>query len=126
MAGGHHVRNRPSTRTRSCAQHRTFHVIARLDAGDCAADIYSREAFDVSNSDRQWADWPRSLPVPPDAAADRQGLDHTLTAAGFRRTSSWRKRITTSGAVRYFADATSLPCACGQIDSPRGQGTSVS
>jgi hypothetical protein len=82
-----------------------FYIIARLDVGDSAADIY-RKIFDVPAGVRHTADWARSLPVRPGTAADLDGLDHVLAAAGYRRSSRWRQRITTSGAVRYFADAT--------------------
>lgn len=82
-----------------------FYIIARLDAGDSAADIY-RRIFDVPVPVRHTADWAWSLPVQPGTAADLDGLDRMLAAAGYRRSSDWRKRITTSGAVRYFADAT--------------------
>ncbi|TCJ96319.1 hypothetical protein [Nocardia alba] len=85
--------------------HTEFYVIARLDIGDSAADIY-RRTFDVPVCSRHTADWAWSLPAQPGAAADLDGLDHLLAAAGYQRSSDWRMRITTSGAVRYFADAT--------------------
>ncbi|MFD4441020.1 hypothetical protein ACFWPK_14745 [Nocardia sp. NPDC058519] len=91
-----------------------FHVIARLDAGDSVADVFSSDIFDVASGIRQTADWPRSLPVRQGTTVGLDELDQTLSAAGYQRSSSWRKRVTTSGVVRYFADATTQSCARGQ------------
>ncbi|MGW5455755.1 hypothetical protein [Nocardia sp. NPDC003979] len=86
----------------SCSE---FYIIARLDADDSAVDLYSR-IFDAPGGVRHTGEWSWSLPVRPGTAADLERLDHLLADAGYRRCSSWRKRITASGAVRYFADAT--------------------
>lgn len=84
-----------------------FYIIARLDLDDSAVDVYSR-IFDAPGNGRHAGEWSRSwsLPVRPGTAADLERLDHLLAGAGYRRSSGWRKRITASGAVRYFADAT--------------------
>lgn len=83
-----------------------FHVIARLDAGDSVADVFSRDLFDVTSGIGHTADWPRSLPVRQGTAVGLDELDQTLAAAGYQRSTSWRERVTTRGVVRYFADAT--------------------
>jgi len=44
------------------------------------------------------------LPAETDASLD--ALDQALSRAGYARIGEWRKRATSSGAVRYFADAT--------------------
>lgn len=90
-----------------------FHVIARLDAGDAVADVFSSDIVDVASGIRHSADWPQSLPLQPSKAVGLDELDHALAAAGYQRSSSWRKRVTNSGVVRYFAHATTLPCARG-------------
>lgn len=82
-----------------------FYIIARLDVDDSAVDVYSR-IFDATGSVRHTGEWSWSLPVRPGTAADLERLDHLLAGAGYRRCSSWQKRITASDAVRYFADAT--------------------
>ncbi len=82
-----------------------FYIIARLDDDDSAADVYSK-ILDVPDGVHDKADWLSSLPVRPGTAADLDRLDHVLAAAGYQRRGGWRKRITASGAVRYFADAT--------------------
>ncbi|MFI1235871.1 hypothetical protein [Nocardia salmonicida] len=48
------------------------------------------------------------------AAVGLDELDQTLAAAGYQRSSSWRKRVTASRVVRYFADATTPSYARGQ------------
>ncbi|MEV0855833.1 hypothetical protein ACGFQG_29935 [Nocardia fluminea] len=100
---GASARRKPTTASRS--RRSEFYIIARLDAGDSAADIYSR-IVDVPVDVHHTGEWARSLPVQPGTVADLNLLDHMLAAAGYRRSSGWRQRITTSGAVRYFADAT--------------------
>ncbi|MEU3010241.1 hypothetical protein [Nocardia asteroides] len=85
-----------------------FYIIARLETGDSAADVYSREIFDDSGILRHIGRRFCALPLQPGATADLDGLDHTLAAAGYQRSSSWRPRITHSGATRYFADATTI------------------
>ncbi|MEV4204338.1 hypothetical protein [Nocardia salmonicida] len=82
-----------------------LYIIARLDVDDSAVDLYSK-VFDAPSSVRHTGEWSWSLPVRPGTAADLERLDHLLAGAGYRRCSGWRKRITASGAVRYFADAT--------------------
>ncbi|MGW0325590.1 hypothetical protein [Nocardia sp. NPDC003183] len=89
-----------------------LYVIARLDFGDAAADLYSSEVYcdhadDGAISASTTASWSRSLPLAPNMPTDLDGLDRTLATAGYYRTGDWRVRVTASGAVRYFADATS-------------------
>ena len=91
-----------------------FHVIARLDAGDTVADVFSSDIVDVASGIRHTADWPQSLPVRPRKAVGLDELDHALADAGYQRSSSWRKRVTNSGVVRYFAYATTPFCNRGQ------------
>ncbi|MFC9660047.1 hypothetical protein ACFVJ5_07390 [Nocardia sp. NPDC127606] len=87
-----------------------LYVIARLDVGDAAADVYTSEvhfshAVDGAFCGRATTSWSRSLRLAPDTSVDLDGLDRTLVDAGYYRTSGWRARVTASGAVRYFADA---------------------
>ncbi|MFF5030453.1 hypothetical protein [Nocardia salmonicida] len=91
-----------------------FHVIARLDAGDSVADVFSSDIVDVASGIRHTAAWPQSLPVRPSKAFGLDELDHALAAAGYQRSSSWRKRVTNGGVVRYFAHATTPSCARGR------------
>ncbi|MFD6397444.1 hypothetical protein [Nocardia sp. NPDC060249] len=88
-----------------------LYVIGRLDMGDAAADVYCSEirfdhAVDGAVCDRAIANWSRTLHLEPGASTDLDGLDHTMATAGYYRTGGWRVRITASGAVRYFAEAT--------------------
>ena len=89
-----------------------LYVIARLDIDDAAADVYSSEVYcdnhghDGAFGAHTTANWSRSLPLEPNMSADLDGLDRTLAAAGYCRTGGWRERLTASGAVRYFAQAT--------------------
>ncbi|MEV4158510.1 MULTISPECIES: hypothetical protein [Nocardia] len=91
-----------------------LYVIARLDIGDAAADVYdSGVHYDIHGHDGAFgphttANWSTSLPLEPNVSADLDGLDRTLAAAGYYRTGGWRERVTASGAVRYFAEATPL------------------
>lgn len=91
-----------------------FHVIARLDAGDAVADVFSSDIVDAVSGVRHTADWPQSLPLRPSKAVGLDELDHALADAGYQRSSSWRKRVTNSGVVRYFAHATTPSCARGR------------
>ncbi|MFE6923008.1 hypothetical protein ACFVAV_18410 [Nocardia sp. NPDC057663] len=100
-------RLRPTTATETNG----LFVIARLDAGDAAVDVYSSEFYCGHASDgavcaRTTAIWSRSLRLEPGTSADLDGLDRTLAAAGYCRVGGWRVRVTANGAVRYFADAT--------------------
>ncbi|MBF6169214.1 hypothetical protein IU486_31425 [Streptomyces gardneri] len=83
-----------------------LHVIARLDDTDGAvADLYSCELFyndDGSIHGRHVSCRWESVPAEPGAPAS---LD-ALTAAGYTRTGKWRRKTTSSGAVRYFTVAT--------------------
>ncbi|MFJ2838046.1 MULTISPECIES: hypothetical protein [Nocardia] len=87
-----------------------LYVIARLDVGDVAVDVYFCEVFvhsaNGSFGGRTSASWSRTLQPAQDVSADLDGLDRTMSAAGYRRTTGWRERVTASGAMRYFADAT--------------------
>ncbi|MFD3431277.1 hypothetical protein [Nocardia fluminea] len=87
-----------------------LYVIARLDAGDAAADLYSCEGYyDVETGTfhgRTVESWWESLRLPADIEASLDALDQALSGAGYARIGEWRKRATASGAVRYFADAT--------------------
>ncbi|MGW6724808.1 hypothetical protein ACWF9G_02785 [Nocardia sp. NPDC055029] len=88
-----------------------LYVIARLDIGDAAIDVYCCEVYfdhavDGTLCGRTSASWSRTLQLGPDMSADLDGLDRAMAAARYFRTSSWRVRVTASGAVRYFADAT--------------------
>ncbi|MFI2281382.1 hypothetical protein [Nocardia beijingensis] len=48
---------------------------------------------------------PSARPRPP-TAVSLDALDDALTDAGYTRTSEWRRKTTSSGAVRYFTVAT--------------------
>lgn len=85
-----------------------FYVIARLDVGDSAADVYSSDISGGPGEPRT-AGWARTLRVQPGTAADLDGLDRTLAASGYWRTGSWREQITAGGVLRYFAEATLSP-----------------
>lgn len=98
-------------RTPTVTETMDLYVIARLDIGDAAADVYSSEIYSHRAADgafcgRTTTSWSRSLQLEPGTSANLDGLDRTLAAAGYFRTSGWRVRATASGAVRYFADAT--------------------
>lgn len=87
-----------------------LHVIARLDdhAG-AVADLYSCELFyndDGSIHGRHVSCRWESVPAAPGAGVSLDALDAALTAAGYTRTSEWRRKTTSSGAVRYFTVAT--------------------
>lgn len=87
-----------------------LHVIARLDADDAAADLYSCEIYydaaDGAEAGRTVTGWWESVKLEPPADTTLDALDEALLEAGYRRTSSWRKRVNAYGAVRYFSDAT--------------------
>ncbi|MFE6922841.1 hypothetical protein ACFVAV_17540 [Nocardia sp. NPDC057663] len=86
-----------------------LYVIARLDAGDTAADLYSCEVYYDHGTGtchgRTVESWWESVRLDPEVAA-LEALDQALSVAGYARVGQWRKRATDSGAVRYFADAT--------------------
>lgn len=86
-----------------------LYVIARLDPGDAAADLYSCEVYydahDGTFHGRTVASWWESVRL-DSATAGLDELDHAMSSAGYTRVGGWRKRVTSSGAVRYFADAT--------------------
>ncbi|MGY2025915.1 hypothetical protein [Nocardia gipuzkoensis] len=86
-----------------------LHVIARLDTDAAVADLYSCELFyndDGSIHGRHVSCRWESVPTAPDAPASLNALDQALTAAGYTRTGEWRRKTTSSGAVRYFTVAT--------------------
>lgn len=87
-----------------------LHVIARLDnLAGAVADLYSCELFyndDGSIHGRHVSCRWESIPTDPGAPASLAALDTALTAAGYTRTSDWRRKTTSSGAVRYFTVAT--------------------
>ncbi|BDT96921.1 hypothetical protein IFM12275_68970 (plasmid) [Nocardia sputorum] len=87
-----------------------LHVIARLDdPAGAVADLYSCELFysdDGSVYGRHVSCRWESIPTEPGAAASLDALDQALAAAGYIRTGEWRRKTTSSGAVRYFTVAT--------------------
>ncbi|MGW4720436.1 hypothetical protein [Nocardia sp. NPDC004260] len=87
-----------------------LHVIARLDdPAGAVADLYSCELFysdDGSVYGRHVSCRWESISADPGAAAGLDGLDEALTTAGYTRTGDWRRKTTSSGAVRYFTVAT--------------------
>ena len=87
-----------------------LYVIARLDDGDAAADLYSCEVYYDAETGtfhgRTVASWWESVRLDGEAVASLDALDRALNVAGYARVGDWRKRVTSSGAVRYFADAT--------------------
>ncbi|MFE6925924.1 hypothetical protein ACFVAV_33275 [Nocardia sp. NPDC057663] len=87
-----------------------LYVIARLDTGDAAADLYSCEVYYDAETGtfhgRTVNSWWESVRLPAEAEASLDALDRALSGAGYARIGQWRKRATASGAVRYFADAT--------------------
>ncbi|MBF6162992.1 hypothetical protein [Nocardia cyriacigeorgica] len=84
-------------------------AIARLDEATAVVDLYSCEIYyDADNGAETgpgvagaWG----SLTAHPGLPVTLDALDETMTDLGYRRTTAWRKRVTASGAVRYFADA---------------------
>ncbi|WP_433527762.1 hypothetical protein ACQPZ2_44050 (plasmid) [Nocardia pseudovaccinii] len=85
-------------------------VIARLDDDVAVADLYSCEIhYDAADGTEAGptveASW-GSVASEPTAPATLGALDQALTEFGYRRTTDWHKRVTASGAVRYFANAT--------------------
>ncbi|MEV0292144.1 hypothetical protein [Nocardia sp. NPDC050710] len=84
-------------------------MIARLD--DVAvADLYSCEIhYDAADSTETGhtveASW-GSVTIETSAPATLEALDQALTGLGYRRTTNWHKRVTASGAVRWFVEAT--------------------
>lgn len=84
-----------------------LHVIARLDdPAGAVADLYACELFhndDGSVYGRHVSCRWESVPAAP---ASLDALDAALTAAGYTRTGEWRRKTTSSGAVRYFTVAT--------------------
>lgn len=87
-----------------------LYVIARLDRGDAAADLYSCDVFydaeTGTHHGRTVASWWESVRLDSDTVASLHALDQAMIVAGYARVGDWRKRVTSSGAVRYFADAT--------------------
>lgn len=87
-----------------------LYIIARLDAGDAAADLYSCEVYYDHGTGtchgRTVESWWESVRIDHEVDATLDALDRALTVAGYARIGQWRKRVTSSGAVRYFADAT--------------------
>ncbi|MFD5179697.1 hypothetical protein ACFWM1_28095 [Nocardia sp. NPDC058379] len=88
-----------------------LYVIARLDDGDAAVDIYCSEvsfghASDGAVCGHTTANLSRTLQLAPDTSPDLDGLDRTIAAAGYCRIGDWRECVTAAGVVRYFADAT--------------------
>ncbi|WP_280492911.1 hypothetical protein [Nocardia asiatica] len=87
-----------------------LHVIARLDdPAGAVADLYSCELFyndDGSIHGRHVSCRWESIPAEPGAAVSLDALDEALTDAGYTRTGEWRRKTTSSGAVRYFTVAT--------------------
>ena len=87
-----------------------LHVIARLDADDAAADLYSCEIYyaatDGCEAGRAVTGWWESVTLTSTTGATLDDLDEALSSAGYRRTSGWRKCVNAYGAVRYFSDAT--------------------
>ncbi|WP_280447732.1 hypothetical protein [Nocardia cyriacigeorgica] len=84
-------------------------AIARLDEATAVVDLYRCEVFyDADNGVETgpgvagaWG----SLAAQPGLPVTLDALDETMTDLGYRRTTTWRKRVTASGAVRYFANA---------------------
>ncbi|MGW4720578.1 hypothetical protein [Nocardia sp. NPDC004260] len=87
-----------------------LHVIARLDdPAGAVADLYACELFysdDGSVYGRHVSCRWESVAAAPGAPVSLDALDAALTAAGYIRTGEWRRKTTSSGAVRYFAVAT--------------------
>ncbi|WP_159847785.1 hypothetical protein [Nocardia sp. CY41] len=87
-----------------------LHVIARLDDHEGAvADLYSCELFyndDGSIHGRHVSCSWEFVPAAPGSPGSLDALDEALTAAGYTRTGEWRRKTTSSGAVRYFTVAT--------------------
>lgn len=87
-----------------------LYVIARLDAGDSAADLYSCEVYYDPGTGtchgRTVESWWESVRLDLEVHASLEALDVALGVAGYARVGGWRKRVTSSGAMRYFADAT--------------------
>ncbi|MFE3322832.1 hypothetical protein [Nocardia sp. NPDC059195] len=86
-----------------------LHVIARLDDGDCAADLFGWEIFysavDGSETGRAVTAFWESVTATAGAKDGLIALDAALADAGYQRTAQWRKHVTASGCVRYFTDA---------------------
>ncbi|MGY1980151.1 hypothetical protein [Nocardia gipuzkoensis] len=81
-------------------------VIARLDdPAGAVADLYACELFYSVYGRHVSCRWV-SVPAAPDAPLSLDALDQALTAAGYTRTSEWRRKTTSFGAVRYFTVAT--------------------
>ncbi|MFI7531504.1 hypothetical protein [Nocardia salmonicida] len=89
-----------------------LHVIARLDDGDCAADLFGREVYydavDGTAGHAVTCFWESVTLAPGTGGLDE--LDAALAGAGYKRTTAWRKRVTAAGAIRYFTDATIHIC----------------
>ncbi|MBF6191327.1 hypothetical protein U3653_22960 [Nocardia sp. CDC186] len=87
-----------------------LHVIARLDdPAGAVADLYSCELFyndDGSIHGRHVSCRWESITAEPSTSPSLDGLDAALAAAGYTRTGEWRRKTTSSGAVRYFTVAT--------------------
>lgn len=90
-----------------------LHVVARLDDGDCAADLFGLEIYydahdGLETGGAVTAFW--ESVVLDSARAGLDELDAALTTAGYQRTGTWSKRVTAAGAVRYFTNATVAVC----------------
>ncbi|WP_306358964.1 MULTISPECIES: hypothetical protein [unclassified Nocardia] len=87
-----------------------LYVIARLEAGVAVADIYCCEVFydaaTGSLAGRGIEGWWESVATTPEVPASLDALGEVLTANGYTRTTNWRQKVTASGAIRYFTDAT--------------------
>lgn len=82
------------------------HDIA-VDLYRCEVDVEYNTAADGFGANTRVCWW-KSLSAATGAPATLELLDRTLAAAGYRRMCDWRERVTNSGAVRYFADASSV------------------
>ncbi|MFD3427667.1 hypothetical protein [Nocardia fluminea] len=84
---------------------------ARPDDGNAAADLYGCEVYydahDGTFHGSPVAIWWESVRLDLAAPASLDEHDQVMSSAGYTRLGGRRKRVTASGAVRYFADATS-------------------
>ncbi|WP_433717429.1 hypothetical protein ACQP2U_43845 (plasmid) [Nocardia sp. CA-084685] len=85
-------------------------VIARLDDDLAVADLYSCVThYDATDGTEAGptveASW-GSVTSEPTAPVTLDALDQALTEFGYRRTTDWHQRVTASGAMRWFAEAT--------------------
>lgn len=86
-----------------------LYVIARLDDGTAVADLYGWGIYYDADAGAEAGPsvevLGRSLVPHPDLPATLEALDHTLVDFGYHRTTDWRRRVTTAGAVRFFTHA---------------------